>query len=103
MGSGSPSLCLTGSPFSIGFGGGGSADTAGVEGGLRALFFSGGSPRFRVDNLLFSDMTTIQISQNQISTEKSAEELNVDLSALFISGRLPMCIAPQMRRPILIT
>lgn len=57
VGSGRPSLSLTGSPSTIGSeGGSGDAGAAVGGGGVVALFFSGGSPLFLVEILLFSDI-----------------------------------------------
>lgn len=54
-------------------GGGGGTEAAGCGlgggggGGLNARFFRGGSPRLRVDNLLFSDMTAGAKMRNRFS------------------------------------
>lgn len=46
---------------SVGCGGGaeGGGGALGGAGGVRTLFFMGGSPRFRVDSLLFSMMSNV--------------------------------------------
>jgi len=59
VGSGRPSLSLTGSPSTIGSeGGSGAAGAAVGGGGVIALFLSGGSPLFLVEILLFSDIVS---------------------------------------------
>ena len=57
-------MSLKGKPSSIGSTGCGGAEGGGfargvTTGGLKARFFNGGSPRFRVDSLLFSMLSDV--------------------------------------------